>query len=318
MGRVRPDARSLRWGSDEIEIVATGLRNAWGLAFHPGGPLFATDNGRDDLGDETPPDELNVVLPGRDYGFPSIGGMPPDGHPSEAPVALLDVHGSANGLVFDTGDGLSGFRDQVFIAQWGSWTGSPGFDAGTKIVQGQLHRDGEGHWEFRGRDLVANCGRPLDVEIGARGELFFSVQTSGPGWPEGVYRVVPTHGVVLKLHGHPAGGESVSVTLHASEHVGDAYQIGLSFGTGPITTPRGDLGLAPDALLRYALQPGPLLQLQRPGTVNEKGVSSGPDTIRIPSGGAFSGWTIFIAGVTADPKSGSLTGISPTVAMVIL
>ena len=53
------------------EIYATGLRNSYDIAFHPEtGALFATDNGRDDLGDDEPMEELNHIIEGGDYGFP--------------------------------------------------------------------------------------------------------------------------------------------------------------------------------------------------------------------------------------------------------
>ena len=53
------------------EIVATGMRNHYDLAFQPvTGDLFATDNGRDDLGMDAPFEELNHIVQGGDYGYP--------------------------------------------------------------------------------------------------------------------------------------------------------------------------------------------------------------------------------------------------------
>ena len=53
------------------EVFASGLRNPYDLAFHPiTGALFATDNGRDDLGLEAPAEELNHIIQGGHYGFP--------------------------------------------------------------------------------------------------------------------------------------------------------------------------------------------------------------------------------------------------------
>src|SRR3712207_3490299 len=57
-------------------VIATGLRNPYDVAIHPGdGTVFATDNGRDDMGDELPPEELNHIIFGRDYGFPDCYGI---------------------------------------------------------------------------------------------------------------------------------------------------------------------------------------------------------------------------------------------------
>lgn len=315
VGRVDASASDVAWGSKEIAIVATGLRNAWGLAFHPDGALFATDNGRDDRGDG-PPDELDLVLAGRHYGFPEPEGDAPAGPPAEPPVAWLDPHGSACGLAFDRGGVMSGFRGQVFIAHWGSWKGAPGSDAGTKVSQGQLHRDDAGRWHYRGQELVARCGRPLGVLLGAGGELYVSLQNSGPGWPEGVWRVAPADGIALRLDGLPAEGRELALRVHAPGREGHACRIGISLGRGPISTPRGDLGLSPDAVFRYALEPGPFVRVQRPGRIGPDGISTGPDSLLVPGGQA--GRTFFLAAVTADPATGALTGISPTVAVTIL
>ncbi len=55
----------------QSEIFATGMRNPYDLAFQPAtGELFATDNGRDDLGMDFPFEELNHIVQGEDYGYP--------------------------------------------------------------------------------------------------------------------------------------------------------------------------------------------------------------------------------------------------------
>ena len=55
----------------ELKTFASGLRNAVFLALEPGtGRIFATEMGRDFLGDDLPPDEINVILEGKDYGWP--------------------------------------------------------------------------------------------------------------------------------------------------------------------------------------------------------------------------------------------------------
>jgi glucose/arabinose dehydrogenase len=56
----------------EREVFATGLRNPFDIAFHPDtGELFATDNGRDDLGMDEPYEELNHIVRGGNYGYPN-------------------------------------------------------------------------------------------------------------------------------------------------------------------------------------------------------------------------------------------------------
>ena len=69
----RRSAGILRFNIDtgESEIYSTGLRNPFDIAFHPErGELFATDNGRDDLGMNAPFEELNHIIQGGDYGYP--------------------------------------------------------------------------------------------------------------------------------------------------------------------------------------------------------------------------------------------------------
>src|SRR5262249_32010041 len=73
---VESDARRaamMRYESDGTgeTIYARGLRNSVDFAWHPvTGELWALDNGGDDLGDESPPEEINVVQSGADYGWP--------------------------------------------------------------------------------------------------------------------------------------------------------------------------------------------------------------------------------------------------------
>lgn len=59
-------------------VFANGLRNAQGLAWHPGsGTLFATEHGPSGFPDERfrrGDDEVNAVLPGADYGWPAVTG----------------------------------------------------------------------------------------------------------------------------------------------------------------------------------------------------------------------------------------------------
>jgi glucose/arabinose dehydrogenase len=67
-------ATILRFNVDtgEREIFATGMRNPYDIAFQPGtGELYATDNGRDDLGMDAPFEELNHIVQGGDYGYPN-------------------------------------------------------------------------------------------------------------------------------------------------------------------------------------------------------------------------------------------------------
>lgn len=119
-----------------MEIFAHGIRNTVGFTWHPEtGALWFTDNGRDMLGDDIPPDELNVAEePGQHFGYPFCHGngiTDPQFNKGrscdefKAPVAELAPHAAALGIKFNTGTQFPvRFRNQVFIAEHGSWNRS--------------------------------------------------------------------------------------------------------------------------------------------------------------------------------------------------
>src|SRR2546423_8451791 len=64
----------------ELELVAWGFRNPFGLAFSPDGRLFVTDNGYDDRGSRPvwgAADVLWAVTNGVWYGWPDYSGGDP-------------------------------------------------------------------------------------------------------------------------------------------------------------------------------------------------------------------------------------------------
>jgi glucose/arabinose dehydrogenase len=126
---MRPD------GSDR-RLFARGVRNSVGFTWHPRtGDLWFTDNGRDWLGDDQPPDELNrAAEPGGHFGFPYChGGDIPDPEfgplrgcdQFTPPVRRLDPHVASLGVRFYMGDQFPPeYRNQVFVAEHGSWNRS--------------------------------------------------------------------------------------------------------------------------------------------------------------------------------------------------
>jgi glucose/arabinose dehydrogenase len=109
---VKPD------GSD-LQIVATGIRNPFGLAFEPEtGRLWASVNGRDDLGADNPAESVVRVKQGADYGWPDCwpnwqtGQMDGDCEGVTRHDVFLEPRSSADGLAFWNGD--------VFVAEWGA------------------------------------------------------------------------------------------------------------------------------------------------------------------------------------------------------
>jgi glucose/arabinose dehydrogenase len=96
--------RVVSWvpGRHTPRLEATGLRNPYGLAFH-GADLLVTDNGRDDLGETRPPEELDRFDPAgpvADFGFPRCS---PSCSGAIAPIATFPAHASTDGLAVKGG-----------------------------------------------------------------------------------------------------------------------------------------------------------------------------------------------------------------------
>ena len=124
-----PDARSatiMRFNvtTGEGEIIARGLRNPYDVAFHPEtGELFATDNGRDDLGLNAPFEELNHIMQGGDYGWPDCWNEQdvPGCEDTIPAVAFFEAGSSANGVDFYNGERFPAeYRGNAFVSIFGS------------------------------------------------------------------------------------------------------------------------------------------------------------------------------------------------------
>jgi glucose/arabinose dehydrogenase len=167
---------------------ATGLRNAVGLVWHPvTGAVWATNNDRDRLGDDRPPDRVNVVVEGGWYGWPEcyLPGIPNPEYADRAarcdqaigPTVTLPAHSAPLGLAFYDGTRFpEEYRGDLFVALHGSWDRT--FPTGYKVVRVPM-RDGlpAGAPE----DFLAGWqigrrwwGRPVDLVVGADGALYIS------------------------------------------------------------------------------------------------------------------------------------------------
>jgi glucose/arabinose dehydrogenase len=125
-----PDPRSasiLRFNVEtgESEVYATGMRNPFDIAFHPEtGELFATDNGRDDLGMDAPFEELNHIVQGGDYGYPDCWNKheQPGCEDSIPAITFFESHSSANGVdVYNGQQFPAEYRGNAFVTIFGSW-----------------------------------------------------------------------------------------------------------------------------------------------------------------------------------------------------
>ena len=153
----RRSAAILRFNIDtgESEVYATGLRNPFDIAFYPeNGELFATDNGRDDLGMDAPLEELNHIIQGGDYGYPDCWNeQDAPGCENTIPaVAFFEAHSSADGLDFYNGEKFPAeYLGNAFVSIFGSWL-KPNVQTGIQRVILTPHADtytGETSWFVR-------------------------------------------------------------------------------------------------------------------------------------------------------------------------
>lgn len=190
-------AAVLRFSGGRAAVFAKGLRNSVGLAFHPATKeLWGVDNGRDLLGDDIPPDELNRIVGGGDYGWPYCYGKkiadPEFGSKERCEGTVpssvdIQAHSAPLGIAF--GYGLKfpeAYRDALYAAYHGSWNRT--VPTGYKLVAIPF-KDGSPSggpvdiitgWL---KDGVA-WGRPVDPVVGKDGALYLSDDYAGA-----IYRI---------------------------------------------------------------------------------------------------------------------------------
>jgi len=110
----------------QVSVFATGLRNPFGMAFHPeNGQLFTTDGGSGEIcqigpcpEDLAPPEEVNWVVQDGNYGFPACEGTP-DGRPGCAgvrpPVTQFPRHLTPTSITFYTGPQAGDSKNQMLV-----------------------------------------------------------------------------------------------------------------------------------------------------------------------------------------------------------
>jgi len=188
--RMQPDGTNL-------EVFAHGVRNSVGFDWHPEtDELWFTDNGRDLMGNDRPPDELNRAFrPGLHFGFPYCHGgtiLDPElgavrrCEEFEAPVQALDAHVAGLGMRFYTGTMFPPeYRGQILIAEHGSWNRFP--PAGYRLTRVRLDGNRAVEYEpFAEGWLVVGhgWGTPADLLVLPDGSLLVSDDRAGS-----VYRI---------------------------------------------------------------------------------------------------------------------------------
>jgi glucose/arabinose dehydrogenase len=145
----RPDGSGLR-------VVARGLRNPYGLVF-VGKALYATVNGRDDLGDGEPAEMVVRVRPGTNFGWPAcwpsyaLRRLVGDCTGVSRPVAYLEPHSSA--------DGIASWRGDLFVTEWGEYLSYAHGRVLVRIRRGRVST------------FATGFDHPLALAVGPAGDL---------------------------------------------------------------------------------------------------------------------------------------------------
>ena len=173
---------------------ATGLRNSVGIAFNPTtGELWANNNDRDNLGDDAPPEHLNIVRDGRWYGWPQcyLPGAPnpeyggADCSGVEPPALTFAAHAAPLGLVFYTGGMFpSEYRGDAFMTYHGSWNRSVPVEPRVVRVRVQNGRPTAVEDFLTGFEPAGGSrwGRPVSLLVMPDGALLVSDDGGGRIW----------------------------------------------------------------------------------------------------------------------------------------
>lgn len=183
----------------KISTYATGVRNSVGLAFHPtNNTLWFSDNGRDWLGDDSPPDEINhAPVAGLDFGFPYLHGRntldPEYGKQAEIedytlPAVELGAHVAPLGLAFYAANQFpKKYHNSLFVAEHGSWNRSE--KTGYRVIHVQL----KGNEVIKVEPFVTGWlnkeedsawGRPVDILMIPDGSMLIS-----DDYGDAIYRI---------------------------------------------------------------------------------------------------------------------------------
>ncbi|HOM82467.1 MAG: sorbosone dehydrogenase family protein [Armatimonadetes bacterium] len=181
-------------GSGE-RIFASGLRNTVGFDWDAQGRLWGVDNGTDNMGDNFPPEELNLIQDGGFYGWPYAHGdcVPDPRYGSRRPEMVercippafkITAHSAPLGIIFYQAEQFpEAYRGDAFITLHGSWNRSA--PSGYKVIR--IHfSNGQ---PVAMSDFITGFGqgrgawaRPVGIVTGPDGSLYLSDDRAGSIW----------------------------------------------------------------------------------------------------------------------------------------
>jgi glucose/arabinose dehydrogenase len=185
--------------SPKIEVIARGIRNAWSFAWDGEGRLFSVSNGPD----ANAPEEMDLVEPGKHYGFPyqfadwpvkpgfpyphtppppeglhfsmpvlNVG--PAAGGSVAQPIGTFDPHSSPGGMIWCGNDWPVSLRGSFLLTRFGNLLGPPAApeDVGFDLLSAKLEQKDGGAWTVHVTTVLAPLGRPLDIVRTGPGHAF--------------------------------------------------------------------------------------------------------------------------------------------------
>ncbi len=172
------------------EIFARGLRNTVDFTFHNTygvQKIWGVDNGRDSIGDDIPPEEVNIIEQGKNYGWTFCYGKDYCLTETEAPVYEMQAHSAPLGLAFvpeasDTQKAVlpDYFKNDLFINFHGSWNRT--IPTGYKTVRIDTSSFSNKPIDFitGWLDSTGNVwGRPVGIRFDQTGNIFIVDDAAG-------------------------------------------------------------------------------------------------------------------------------------------
>ncbi|MEN3333680.1 MAG: hypothetical protein V7641_3045 [Blastocatellia bacterium] len=188
----------------QVNVFAMGLRQPFGIAVHPdNGELFSVDVGKGEFcnfcqGDTAPPEEINWIVAGGNYGFPFCDATPTAGDPNcvgvRAPSLQYPAHLTPTALAFYTGPQAGEFKNQLLVTIYKNYhnTQNYGGDLRRVVVDG----NSTSGFQLRDDGFIAQFN-PIDPGDGPVDAVIDPI--SGDIY---VARFDPVHHIVDTVHHH--------------------------------------------------------------------------------------------------------------------